>query len=84
MCTPGFFTSWGGAMNFYDNPANAFYSTRYKRDGFQNGYNAARTKAQAIIAGAKDAVAMEDGGELCLSSIGRRFCRVVVVVIVSC
>jgi len=34
MLTAGFFTTWTGPMTFYVHPVNAYYSNKYKRDGF--------------------------------------------------
>ena len=63
MLTPGFFTTWTGPMTFYDHPLNAYYSNKYKRDGFQNGYNAARKRALEAMAGINSAAQDAEDGE---------------------
>ena len=78
MLTPGFFTSWTGPMSFYDHPLNAYYSNKYKRDGFQNGYNHVRKHAMDTMAGINSAA--QDASELFLIVLsclfGRSLCCV--------
>jgi len=44
MAGSGFFQQWPGAMTFYNHPDNAFWSDRYSKSTFANGWATAKKK----------------------------------------
>ena len=62
MAETGFFTQYSGPLTFYNAAENIYWSDKYTKSSWSNGWAAAKKKSADALFGARDGAAPSDDG----------------------